>query len=523
MKDTPHTPSAQGPSSTLAPYPSATPLLAVQGITKAFPGVIANDQVTLDVRAGEVHALLGENGAGKTTLMNVLYGIYQPEAGEILVRGRPVRVRSPKDAIALGIGMVPQHVLLVRRHTVAENVALALPEEEFLFPARRIERQISNLGERYGLAADPRARVWELSASEQQRVEILKALIRGAEILILDEPTSVLTPQEAQSLFEVLRRMKREGHAIIFITHKLDEVTAIADRVTVLRGGQVVGTLPMRGVDKGMLARMMVGRDVQFELRRTPRTPGAPVLSVEGLTARSDRGTLALRGVSFTVYEGEILGIAGVAGNGQRELVEALTGLRPAAGGTARVGDRDIANRSAREVLDAGVAHIPEDRLRLGVVPGMSVAENLVLRRYRDPPFSRGPILQLGAVRAFAQEMIAAYEIATPGPDAPTRQLSGGNIQRLILGRELSGAPRVIIAAHPTSGLDVSATEQIHTLLLRRRDAGAAILLVSEDLDEILALSDRVAVLFRGEVAGTVPADEATAERIGLLMMGQRP
>ncbi len=507
----------------MAPGPlPAQPLLAVRGITKTFPGVVANDGVALEVRAGEVHALLGENGAGKTTLMNILYGIYQPEAGEILVRGSPVRIRSPRDAIARGIGMVPQHFLLVRRHTVAENIALVLPQEGFLFPARRIEEQISNLGRRYGLAVDPHARIWELSASEQQRVEILKTLIRGAEILILDEPTSVLTPQEAQSLFVVLRRMKQEGHAIIFITHKLDEVAAVADRVTVLRRGRVVSTVQTNEADKGTLARMMVGRDVEFDLRRTPRAPGVPVLRVEALSARTDRGTPALRGVSFIVHEGEILGIAGVAGNGQRELVESLTGLRSVTGGLVRIQDRDITNRSAREILEAGVAHIPEDRLRLGVVPAMSVAENLVLRRYRYAPFSRGPMLHLPAVGKFARETVAEYDIATPGPDAPTRQLSGGNIQRLILGRELSGAPRLIIAAHPTSGLDVSATEQIHTLLLRRRDDGAAILLVSEDLDEILTLSDRVAVLFRGEIVGIVPAEEATAERIGLLMMGQR-
>jgi ABC-type uncharacterized transport system ATPase subunit len=501
---------------------AAAPVLVLRNITKRFPGVVANDEVTLEVRAGEVHALLGENGAGKTTLMNILYGVYQPEAGEIVVRGRPVRVRSPRDAIAMGIGMVPQHFLLVRRHTVAENIALALSRDGFLFPARRIERRITDLGGRYGLAVDPKARIWELSASEQQRVEILKALIRGAEILMLDEPTSVLTPQEALSLFEVLRRMKHEGHAIVFITHKLDEVAAIAERVTVLRRGAVVGTVSVSEVDKGALARMMVGREVEFGLRRTPRAPGAPVLTVETLTAKTDRGSLALHGVGFTVHEGEILGVAGVAGNGQRELVEVLTGLRLAAGGTVRVGERDVTNRSAREILEAGVAHIPEDRLHLGVVPAMSVAENLVLRHYRYAPFSRGPMLQLQAVRTFARELIAEYDIVTPGPDAPVRQLSGGNIQRLILGRELFGAPRLIIAAHPTSGLDVSATEQIHALLLRRRDDGAAILLVSEDLDEILTLSDRVAVLFRGEIVGVVPAHEAKPERIGLLMMGQR-
>ncbi|MDR7522566.1 MAG: ABC transporter ATP-binding protein [Armatimonadota bacterium] len=497
-------------------------LLVLQDITKTFPGVVANDRVTLQVRAGEVHALLGENGAGKTTLVNVLYGIYQPDGGEIWLRGRRVRIRSPRDAIAWGIGMVPQHFLLVRRHTVAENIALGLPGEPFLFPARSVEARIRDLGSRYGLAVDPRARIYELSPSEQQRVEILKALIRGARILILDEPTSVLTPQETRGLFEVLRRMRGDGHAVIFISHKLDEVTAIADRVTVLRRGRVVGTLPIGETDKRALARMMVGRDVEFRHEREPRAPEGDGLVIEDLVVLGDRGLPALRGISLTVRRGEIVGIAGVAGNGQRELVEVLTGLRQAQGGRIRVLDRDVTNRPARTIYETGVAHIPEDRLRMGIVAGLSVAENLVLKSYRDPPFSRGPVLDRRAIEAFARRMIAEYEIVTPGPQTPARLLSGGNIQRLILSRELSAQPRVIVAAHPTSGLDVSATEQIHALLLRRRREGAAILLVSEDLDEILALSDRVAVLFSGEIIGILDAAAADRERIGLMMMGQR-
>jgi len=509
---------------TQAAAPAAGPatLLALRNITKTFPGVTANDHVTLGVQAGEVHALLGENGAGKTTLMNILYGIYQPDGGEIWLRGRQVRIRSPRDAIAQGIGMVPQHFLLVRRHTVAENIALGLPGEGFLFPARGIEPRIRDLGTRYGLSVDPRARIAELSPSEQQRVEILKALIRGAEILVLDEPTSVLTPQEARGLFEVLRRMRQEGHAIIFISHKLDEVTAIADRVTVLRKGHVVATIPIGETDKRSLARLMVGRDVEFRIRRDPRTPEGDGLAVENLVALNDRGLPALRGISLTVRRGEIVGIAGVAGNGQRELVEIITGLRPAQSGRVRVLDRDVTNHSARAVHEAGVAHIPEDRIHMGIVPALSVAENLVLNSYRYPPFSRGPVIDGAAIEQFARRMIAEYEIATPSPAVPARLLSGGNIQRLILSRELSAQPAVIVAAHPTSGLDVSATEQIHTLLLLRRQEGAAILLVSEDLDEILTLSDRIAVLFSGEIAGIVDAAEADRERIGLMMMGQR-
>ena len=497
-------------------------MLALRNITKTFPGIVANDQVTLEVEAGEVHALLGENGAGKTTLMSILYGILQPDGGEVWLGGRQVRIRSPRDAIALGIGMVPQHFLLVRRHSVAENVALGLPGERFLFPARWIEPRILDYASRYRLGVDPRALVSELSPSEQQRVEILRALIRGAQILILDEPTSVLTPQEVRGLFEVLRKMKEIGHAVIFISHKLDEVAAIADRVTVLRKGRVVTTLPAAGTDKRALARMMVGRDVEFRLRKEPRAPEGDGLVIDDLVAVNDRGLPALRGTSLSVRRGEIVGIAGVAGNGQRELVEVTTGLRAAASGRIRVLDRDVTNLSARAVHEAGVAHIPEDRTRMGIVPTMSVAENLVLKRYRYPPFSRGPVIDRQAIDQFARRMIAEYEIVTPGPATPARLLSGGNIQKLILSRELSEHPALIVAAHPTSGLDVSATEQIHALLLRRRQEGAAILLVSEDLDEILALSDHIAVLFSGEIVGVVPAAEADRERIGLMMAGQR-
>jgi len=497
-------------------------MLALRGITKSFPGVVANDGITIEVAAGEIHALLGENGAGKTTLMNILYGVYQPDAGEIYLGGRQVKIRSPRDAIALGIGMVPQHFLLVRRHTVAENIALGASDTPALFPTKQIEARVQNLGPRYGLAVDPRARIWELSPSEQQRVEILKALIRGAQVLILDEPTSVLTPQEAQNLFGVLRRMRQEGHSVIFITHKLDEVMDVADRVTVLRRGRVVATLPIGETDKRSLARMMVGRDVEFQIPREPRRTSGAALVVEMLEADNDRGVPALRGISFDVGRGEIFGVAGVAGNGQRELVEVLTGLRPATRGRMRLNDRDITSLPARSLHEAGVAHIPEDRTRLGVVPTMSVAENLVLKQYRYPPFSRGQVIDNGAVMQFARRMIDEYAIATPGPHVPVRLLSGGNIQRLILARELSGRPALVVASHPTAGLDVSATEQTHALLLRHRREDVAIVLVSEDLDEILRLSDRIAVLFSGEIVGLLPAGDATRERLGLMMMGQR-
>ncbi len=498
------------------------PTLILRDITKTFPGVVANDHVTLEVRAGEVHALLGENGAGKTTLMKILYGIYQPEAGEILIRGRPAHIRSPRDAIARGVGMVPQHFLLVRRHTVVENVALGLPGTPFLFPLHQVEQKIQSIADRYGLAVAPRAAIWQLSAGEQQRVEILKALIRGAEILVLDEPTSVLTPQEARGLFKVLHRMKEEGHAIVFITHKLDEVMEIADRVTVLRKGRVVDTIPTAKTDAHALALMMVGREVEFRPAKAPRPPQGEVLAIEGLWANDDRGLPALRNVALSVRQGEILGVAGVAGNGQRELVEVITGLRPAERGRVQVLGKDLTNRSAREIFEAGLAHIPEDRLRMGVVPAMSVAQNLALRRYRYPPFSRGPLLDLHAIVDFARQMILEYGIATPGPQTPVRSLSGGNIQKLILARELAEQPTLIVAVHPTFGLDVAATQLVHTLLLHRREAGTGVLLVSEDLDEILVLSDRIAVMFGGEIIAILSAPTATPEQVGLLMAGER-
>jgi simple sugar transport system ATP-binding protein len=499
------------------------PLILLEGVTKSFPGVVANDRVTLDVRPGEVHALLGENGAGKTTLMNILYGLYHPDAGEIYVKGRKVNIRSPRDAIACGIGMVHQHFKLVYPHTVAENVALGLQGTPFFGPARVVERGLRELGDRYHLPVDPKARVWQLSAGEQQRVEILKALYRGADVLILDEPTSVLTPQETAELFKVLARMKEEGHAVIFITHKLDEVMEAADRVTVMRRGKVIDTLPVAEMDKASLARMMVGRDVVFRISKAECTPGTEALVLRDLRALNDRGLPALRGISLTVCRGEIVGIAGVAGNGQRELVEVICGLRRAQGGEVVVLGQPLTNRSPRTVADAGVAHIPEERLRMGIVPGMTVEENLILKKHHRPPFSSGPLLRLAEVRKFAEQAIEEYEIMTPSPRTPAKLLSGGNIQKLILARELSGEPGLVVAAHPTYGLDVGATELIRQLLLRQRDAGAGVLLVSEDLEEILSLADRIAVMFRGEIMGIVEASEAELGEIGLMMAGTRP
>ena len=501
--------------------PSITPLVSLEGITKAFPGVVANDNVSLSIRRGEVHALLGENGAGKTSLMNVLYGIYQPNAGTIRVAGNVAKIRSPLDAMRLGIGLVAQHPMLVRQHTVAENIALAV-KTSFWNPTRSLELKILELGEKYGLKVEPKAKVWQLSAGEQQRVEILKALIRGAKVLILDEPTSVLTPQEATDLFKVLNRMKQGGEGVIIITHKLDEVMAVSDRITVLRKGRVVGTMHTADTNKNDLATLMVGREVS-QVRSSGVTQlGESVLKLEQLNVSGDRGVNVVKNVNLEIFGGEVLGIAGVAGNGQRELVEAITGLRNVSSGSVKIGKNDLTNKDAKTVTNAGVAHIPEDRLHMGVVGNLSVTENLALRGFEQAPFANGELLDFAAMENFALESIKTFDISTPGAHTRTRLLSGGNIQKLIFARELEGKPKLIIASHPTYGLDAGATAQVQNVLLMRARAGAGVMLVSEDLEEVLALSDRIAVMFAGEIMGIVPRDTATIEQLGLMMAGQR-
>jgi ABC-type uncharacterized transport system ATPase subunit len=502
------------------PPATSPPLLAAYGVTKRFPGVVANDRVSLELHAGEVHALLGENGAGKTTLISMLYGFYPPDEGTLYLFGEPLRLRSPRDALARGVGLVAQHFLLVPRHTVAENVALGLPGTPFWGPTRRLKARIRELSARYGLQVDPDAYVQDLSAGEQQRVEILKALVRGARVLILDEPTGVLTPGEAEGLFEMMAAMKREGHAVVFITHKLGEVMRAADRVTVLRKGRVVGHLSTAETNAAALARLMVGREVSLPPLRAAAPPGERLLEVQGLCARGERGEAALKGVSFELHAGEMLGVAGVAGNGQRELIEVLTGLRAATAGTLRLRGRDLTPLSPRERFEAGVAHIPEERLGTGVVPSLSVADNLSLRHYRTPPFARGPLVDRAAVAAFAARVVEHYRVATPSLATPVRLLSGGNIQKLILGRELHGDPTLIVAAHPTYGLDVGATELTHRRLAESRARGAGVLLVSEDLDELLRLCDRIVVLFAGEVMGALSAEDAPRDLLGLMMAG---
>lgn len=499
-------------------YPIHDLAVAMHGIVKRFPGVVANDRITLEVKTGEIHALLGENGAGKTTLMNILYGIYRPDAGEIYVKGQQVTIGSPRDAIRLGIGMVHQHFRLVPTHTVAENVVLGLPGH-FFFPDRAVRRKLDEFSKKYGLTVDPEARIWQLSAGEQQRVEILKALYRGADILVLDEPTSVLTPGEIKDLLMSLRRMAAQGHTIIFITHKLDEVTAISDRVTVLRQGKVVATLKIGQTDERELARLMVGREVLFRLDKKPAQPGQTILQIEDLHVLNDKGLPAVKDVSLNVAAGEIVGIAGVAGNGQRELVEALVGLRPVVTGRILLGGREVTHSPPRVRIEQGICYVPGERLT-GLVPNMSVAENLILKNYRYAPFAKGPFLNQTAIATYADSLIAQYAVATPSRETPVKVLSGGNIQRTILARECSGAPALLIGAHPTSGVDVGATETIRQLLLEQRDRGTAILLVSEDLEEVLTLSDRTAVMFKGQIMGILPTGQVDLEKIGLMMAG---
>jgi ABC-type uncharacterized transport system ATPase subunit len=509
-------------SSVPPPADGSTALLAVEalGIVKAFPGVLANDHVDFDLRRGEVHALLGENGAGKSTLMNILAGLYRPDAGEVRVEGAPVAFGSPRDAIAAGLGMVHQHFTLVPSQTVTENILLGLDRPRFLLRERRSEAEVAALADRFGMRVDPRAPIWQLSVGEQQRVEILKMLYRGARILIMDEPTAVLAPQEADDLFATLRSMTAEGRSVVFISHKLGEVLAIADRVTVMRRGKVTAAgLPTAGATKADLARLMVGRSVLESLDRPPFSPGEVVLSVRGVSATNDRGLTALRAVSLDVRAGEIVGIAAVAGNGQSELAEVITGLRPCTG-EIFVGGEPVANRSAASVIRRGVAHVPEDRTAVGSAPNLSLTDNQNMKRYRDAPVARGGLLDDASARSLAGGLRDTYRIAAPTVDTEVRLLSGGNLQRAILAREIETKPGLLIAVQPTRGLDVGAIESVHRLLIAMRTSGTAILLISEELDEILALADRIEVLYEGRFVGSFPAADAEIGRIGLLMTG---
>lgn len=498
--------------------------VTLRGITKRFPGVVANDRVDFEASAGEVHALLGENGAGKSTLSNILTGLYRPDEGEILLDGTPVAFASPRDALDAGICMVHQHFRLVAPFTVAENVLLGDHRGEgkkFIVHPKHVERHVAELGQRYRIAVDPGARVWQLSLGEQQRVEILKALYRDARVLILDEPTAVLTPQEAASLFETLRVMADEDRTVIFISHKLHEVTAVSDRVTVLRAGRNVATVETKDSTRASLASLMVGRDVEGAGRvDREATVGEPLLEVRDLWSVGDRGGDAVRGVSLTVRAGEIVAIAGVAGNGQRELAETITGMRAASHGEVKVDRRAIRLGDPRSAIRAGVAHVPEDRLHTGVAPSLPIASNVVLKSYRTGDAGRGPLLRLRAIRELAAVLIERYDVRGGGPDLPARQLSGGNLQKVVLAREFHGQPRLIVVASPTRGLDVAAIETVHGYLRSAAADGIGVLLISEDLDEILALADRIAVLYEGAIVGEVDAERATVGDLGMLMAG---
>jgi simple sugar transport system ATP-binding protein len=499
------------------------PAIACRGITKRFPGVVANNGVDFEAAEGEVHALLGENGAGKSTLSNILTGLYRADEGALELYGHPVSFHSPRDALDAGICMVHQHFRLVEPFTVGENVMLGDHRDvgrTFRIHPRAIERRVAELADLYGLAVDPRARIWQLSVGEQQRVEILKALYREARILILDEPTAVLTPQEASALFETLRAMAAEGRTVIFISHKLHEVMAVADRVTVLRRGRSIATLRIADASPASLAALMVGRELEGSSPIPDHSLGDVVLDVRGLCADGDRGAVALKDVSFVIHGGEVLGIAGVAGNGQRELAETISGIRRATAGSVHVDGKLLRSGDPRAAIGAGVAHIPEDRLHTGVAPSLPISSNVVLKSYRGEEHSRGPLLRRRAIIDRAVRLIRQFDIQATGPQVPARQLSGGNLQKVVIGREFLSTPRVLIAAAPTRGLDVGAIENVQAYLRDAAELGIAVMLISEDLDEILALAHRILVMYEGGVAGEVAGKDATIEELGLLMAG---
>ena len=489
-------------------------------ITKSFQGVIANSNINLSIRQGEILGLLGENGAGKTTLMNILFGLYQPDSGTIRINGQDITIKSPVDSRRRGIGMVHQHFMLVQNHTVAENITLGYEKSPQLFPQRQIADQILAFCEKFNFYIDPSKMVWQLSAGEQQRVEIIQALMNGADLLILDEPTSVLTSQESKDLFKILREMKNQGHLIILISHKLDEILDLCDRVTVLQKGQIVGQTETRDVDKKDLARMMVGRDIIFQIEKEPMERSTKVLSLKNLVVRGDKDLIVVKDISFDIYRNEIFGIAGVSGNGQRELVEAITGLRRVESGQISIDETDITNQSARHIYDSGIAHVPEERIKFGIAPGLCLYDNAILKQHHKKKYASKLFLAYSKIKQHTQNLLSEFKVLAPSINVQTKNLSGGNIQKLILGREINENPSLLVASHPTYGLDVGATEYLRTQLLRRRKEGGAVLLVSEDLEEIFELCDRIAVIFQGEFMGVLNADDTQLNDIGLMMAG---
>ncbi len=499
------------------------PLVSMRAVSKSFPGVQANDCIDLELFAGEVLALLGENGAGKSTLMNILCGLYRPDSGEIWIKGRRASIESPRDSQNLGIGMVHQNFKLVDSMTVLENIILGMKAQPFVLDLRRGKKEVLGLSERYNLKVDPDASIWQLSVGEQQRVEILKLLYRKAEILILDEPTAVLTPQESAELAKVVHRMKAEGKSAIFITHKMEEVMSFSDRVMVLRRGKAVAGLNTETTSPSELAKLMVGREMLFSIDKKPFAPGKTLLKLEKVSAKDDRGLTALKAVDLEIRSGEILGIAGVAGNGQKELAEVITGLRKVDSGTVWLADKDMSDATPIAMIKAGVAHIPQDRSSVGSVGDMSVASNLAMKEYRQPPLSTGIFLLPQRITSMARKLIEAFKIMTPGPDTHLKFLSGGNIQKTILAREIRACSSLLVAVYPSRGLDIGATESVRRQLAAQRDDGLGVLFVSEDIDELIQVADTIAVLFEGRIMATMKATEASHEALGLLMAGVEP
>jgi general nucleoside transport system ATP-binding protein len=492
----------------------------LKGIVKKFPGVLANDQVDLDINTHEILALLGENGAGKTTLMNVLAGLYNPDGGEILLKGKPVEFHSPRDAIANGIGMVHQHFMLVESLTVAENIILSLQSNMLSLNVDQIRKEVSDLSKQYQMPIDPDAYIWQLSVGEQQRVEIMRLLYRGADVLILDEPTAVLTPNEATELAAVLRNMANEGKAVVIITHKLNEVMSFSDRVSILRAGKKIDSILTKNTSKEELARKMVGRKVLFHLERSKCVPGKAVLELRNVETLNEKGLPALRSISFQACCGEILGVAGVAGNGQRELAEVISGLRSVTKGSILINGEDATNCTPLQAIDIGISHIPGDRLGVGLAPNLPISDNLTMKAYRKHPITKGFFLNREQLKKFANNLIQIFSISPANPATPARLLSGGNQQRLILAREITANQGVIIAVHPSRGLDVGATESVRKTLLEQREQGTSILLISEDLDEIMQISDRILILYEGKIMGSALTTDISLDEISLMMAG---
>ncbi len=495
-------------------------VVALRKITKTFPGIKANDGVDFELRKGEIHTLLGENGAGKSTLMNIIDGIYQPDSGEIEINGKKVHIKSPSDAMKNGIGMIHQHFMLVDSLTVLENVLLGLTSAGFYVDKKKVAAKITAISDRYNLGIDPFTKIWQLSVGEQQRVEVIKTLFRGAQILILDEPTAVLAPQEVEETFKIYRQMVQEGKSIIFISHKLNEIMDISDRITVLRKGKAIGTVDKDKTSEKDLAKMMVGREILFRLERGPLNRGEKILQVENVKALNDKGLTALNGITFDIYGGEIFGLAGIAGNGQKILSDVIAGLRKSISGSVYIDGKDLTNANPKEIFEQGLSYVPPDRLKVGLVPNLSSSDNAVLRHYNREPISRNTFINYTEVENYTDHLIKNYDIKVPRKDAPVKFLSGGNMQKLLLAREISEKPKLLVVVHPTRGLDIGAMEFIRTVLLRERDNGVAILLISEDLDEIFMISDRIGVIHDGRILDIVDIEQAKVERIGLLMAG---